>query len=940
MEALRVTGLMSGLDTNSIVDSYMAAAKAPIVKMNQKIDELTFEKSTYNNLIGMIKDIKNSMLDLKMESTFKSKVTTSTKEDVATAVAGIGTPPGSYTLKVDQVAEPAFATSIYTNKVVSKAGMGVKEFAPSFSPYDQLEGTHSIEVTDKNTINTVDGKWVARDTFKSNSNDTYKVNHGQKIAFGHPKGGPIYSRGNLNKDIKGEFNLVYDYNGERKILPVKFDYKKETTLTEIAADLDLQINSKLDAIHTDDGKQSVKVTVNLDDKGFNFSFYDVDSQNDINIVGFTDPNQKPDPAPDTEQTKLMKELGINVTYKSEDTKEITNVIVHNSSEELGKLLNDDGNQKGGFFIPGKFTWENGKGPKPGTIEIYQDASAVCRPETYTTFYGDKFNSFDTIKHDKKEIDEWLNTKLGKSTKAGNNFFDKNVHFPDLNGEFYINGAKIVIEDYTKLTPNELMAKVNGSGADVTMTFNYETKTFEIKNNKPGAVELTMGNDKDTSSFFDVFKVGINSGATYVRGQNKGSIDTSTVISKLQPPFTYKMTTGTFSINGISIYVDVDKDTVQDVMDKVNKSGAGVHMTYDSHTDKFSLTSTKNERIKVGGPNDTSTFLISTGLIYYQQQEQSIGTKGKDAIFTLNGTKYTRDTNEVKDIIPDMTFTINSPGTTVFNVKVDTDKAVKAVSEFASKYNKLINALNPPEISYNDDLRKNFSEPLTDEKKATMSEDEIKKYNENHEKLAYHDIITRSSELRSLKKSIRSHLTERVDSEKSKYHSIFDIGITIAGSDTRDTEVTKLGLLLDVTTEPEDLEKYLKEQTKFVRILSEDPEGVFNFFADSKTVYEKDPVTGKEKSRLVNVGWGKTYSDYLDTTINTTSALYKKTSTNGTIESEISSIKKQIDTQTLRVEMYLERLYAQFAAMENKVGELQQSASYLSNLGGGGGAAKQ
>ena len=44
MEAMRVTGLMSGLDTNAIVDSYMAAAKAPIVKMNQEIDELTYEK--------------------------------------------------------------------------------------------------------------------------------------------------------------------------------------------------------------------------------------------------------------------------------------------------------------------------------------------------------------------------------------------------------------------------------------------------------------------------------------------------------------------------------------------------------------------------------------------------------------------------------------------------------------------------------------------------------------------------------------------------------------------------------------------------------------------------------------------------------------------------------------------------------------------------------
>ena len=60
-------------------------------------------------------------------------------------------------------------------------------------------------------------------------------------------------------------------------------------------------------------------------------------------------------------------------------------------------------------------------------------------------------------------------------------------------------------------------------------------------------------------------------------------------------------------------------------------------------------------------------------------------------------------------------------------------------------------------------------------------------------------------------------------------------------------------------------------------------------------------------------------------------MYKKTSTNGTIESEISSLKEQVESQTTRVEMYLERLYAQFTAMEEKLSTLQQSSSYLSNL---------
>ena len=928
MEGLRVSGLISGMDTDAIVEAYMTSAKAPINRLNQQIEELNYEKTTYNSFITMITDVKNSMLSLKMESTFKSKTTTSSVETVASALASITTPPGTYTLKVDQVAEPAYASSIYTNKVVSQVGAGIKSFSPSFSPYDQLEGTHTVDIYTGSNYGYND-KWFAKDTFKGNLNDTYMVNHADKADKTLVNG-----NGELTQDIKGDFTFVYEYNGEQKSFTVSMDYKAGTSLNKLASYLDLEINAKIDALHGNNSQQTMKVTLNVDDNGFNFSFYDVDSQNDIEVLGFVDAADTGDPSDPgyvpTPTSKLIDDLGLNATYKSQSTKEITNVMVSTSSEKLGTKLNSA--DQGGFFAPGKIEFEDGKGPKEGTFKIYQDSSAICRPETYTTFYGDTFDKIANANPaiEKEEIDNWLNAKIGSKTSAGNTFFDDGTVFEDLNGEFYINGVKIEITDYKQLTPNELMAKINGSGAGVTMTYDYDNNRFQISNNTGGAVELTLGNDRDTSKFFDIFKVGLNSGATYVRGQNKGTLDTSTTISKLDPSFTYPVKSGTFTINGVSIYVDINNDSIDDVISKVNKSGAGVTMTYDSTTDKFSLTSTNGERIKVGGPNDTSTFLLSTGLLYMQTSEQTIGTEGKVAVFSMNGVKYTRDSNEISDVVPGMSFTINTTGTTVFNVKIDTDKAVTALAEFASKYNTLINALNPTEIAYNDELRDNYGEPLTDDKKASMSEDEIKKYQENYEKVQYYDLVTRSSELRALKTNLRSQLTTTINSENSKYSSITEVGITIAGSDTRDTNVTKLGLLFDVSTDAEELAEYIKENSEFVSILSENPDDVYNFFADSKTIYETG-TDGKETSKIVNVGWAKVYSDFLDTNINSTSALYKKTSTNGTIESEISSLKEQVESQTNRVEMYLERLYSQFTAMEEKLSTLQQSSSYLSNL---------
>ena len=324
MEGLRVSGLISGMDTDSIVEAYMNSAKAPIVKLNQQIDELNYEKSTYNNFITLITDIKDSMLSLKMESTFRSKTTSSSVETVASAIASITTPPGTYTLKVDQVAEPAYAASIYTNKVVSQAGAGIKSFSPSFSPYDQLEGTHTVDVYTGSNYG-YNNKWFAKDTFKGNLNDTYMVNHADKADKTLVNG-----NGELNQDIKGDFTFVYNYNGEQKNFTISMDYKAGTSLNKLASDLDLEINAKLDALHGNNSQQTMKVTLNLDDNGFNFSFYDVDTQNEIEVLGFIN----------ADVNNISQGIKQQFTVQQTTTGGVTNNIALNLDIKAGTSIND------------------------------------------------------------------------------------------------------------------------------------------------------------------------------------------------------------------------------------------------------------------------------------------------------------------------------------------------------------------------------------------------------------------------------------------------------------------------------------------------------------------------------------------------------------------------------------------------------------------------
>ncbi|MFN4180451.1 MAG: flagellar filament capping protein FliD, partial [Armatimonadota bacterium] len=73
-----------------------------------------------------------------------------------------------------------------------------------------------------------------------------------------------------------------------------------------------------------------------------------------------------------------------------------------------------------------------------------------------------------------------------------------------------------------------------------------------------------------------------------------------------------VTAGTFTINGVQISIDPTVDTLNDIINRINSSGAGVAASYDAVTDTLVLTSANP--IALGSPNDTSNFLQVAGLL--------------------------------------------------------------------------------------------------------------------------------------------------------------------------------------------------------------------------------------------------------------------------------------------------------------------------------------
>ena len=228
---------------------------------------------------------------------------------------------------------------------------------------------------------------------------------------------------------------------------------------------------------------------------------------------------------------------------------------------------------------------------------------------------------------------------------------------------------------------------------------------------------------------------------------------------------------TMTINGTKITVDKDA-TVSSLMAAVNKSDAGVTMTYSSLTNSFTVEA--NEKGGAGkveiGANDLTKGLglaDDNGTVGFEQ--------GKNAIFEINGQEiYLNDNTYTLD---GTTFTFNDNMKTgeeyTVNVTKDNSTVKETVKKFVESYNKLIEDVydyigkSPAE-----DSDGNRYEPLTDAEKEDMSEDEITKWEEN----AKQGILYNDSTVSTIMSKMRSVLYESVTLDDGNKFGIYSMGI--------------------------------------------------------------------------------------------------------------------------------------------------------------------
>lgn len=347
-------------------------------------------------------------------------------------------------------------------------------------------------------------------------------------------------------------------------------------------------------------------------------------------------------------------------------------------------------------------------------------------------------------------------------------------------------------------------------------------------------------------------------------------------------------------------------TISQVVAKFKE--VGVEANFDANNKRFFISSTstgKDLDFTLGG--DTKA-LDALGLT---EEKGAVKIDGSDAEIVLNGATFKSDTNSFN--INGLTISVrettqngfDADGNPVYEeIKLVTDTNVddiyNNIKDFIKQYNELINEMDS---LYNADSAKGY-EPLTDEEKEAMSDEEVEKW----EKKIKDALLRRDGTLNGVATAMKSAMQKTfVVNGQTMSLSTFGIG---TGSYFTMKENEKNALHIDGDS---DDSVSSGNDDKLRAAIAADPDSVADFFA-----------------QLTNNLYSELGDRMKSTTLSSAFTVYN--------DKQITEELKDYDDQISKWEDYVseqeEYWYSKFTAMEKALSEMQSQSSALSGLLGG------
>ncbi|MDX1259319.1 flagellar filament capping protein FliD [Exiguobacterium sp. K1] len=115
MAGIRLSGLASGIDTETMIKQLMQAERAPVDRLSQKKQTLTWQRDAYREMNRGLLDLRTAASDMLLSKNYTAKTATSSDSSKVSVTASPAATAGSVTIdKIGQLASAASVTMITT----------------------------------------------------------------------------------------------------------------------------------------------------------------------------------------------------------------------------------------------------------------------------------------------------------------------------------------------------------------------------------------------------------------------------------------------------------------------------------------------------------------------------------------------------------------------------------------------------------------------------------------------------------------------------------------------------------------------------------------------------------------------------------------------------------------------------------------------------------
>lgn len=911
---IRITGLTSGLDTESIISALVSSYNYKTNKYKKAQTKLSWKQDAWKTLNTKIYSLYSSVGSMKLSTAYNLKSTTVSDSTKATVKAGNNAPTGTQQLNILKVAQAGYLTGAQlSSKTTTSTTLAELGYTGGDAKINLTKGdgtTKEITLTQGSTVGDVIASLkdagVSANYDATNhrifisSKDTGKDNDFTLTGANTEGARALYQMGlavgsDATNATYKSYTQYYDAYGnklQQNVVDAIRTYQDAKTAYETASAQNTNLTSAYGyATAYSEMQDALKNSgLTTDEQKKLTTLLGMSATQRVNSVMDASGNVY------TKSTTLDDGSTIYEYGSGNDKKYIQAITTAKDDHNNIYTKNADGNYvDSGAGLVYKATGE--KDSDGNEYYVYtapdgQEAKIAMKNETTNYYQADVAQKGYTEYTDNDGIVYRSNEKNytgsdGKTYKLENNTFTE----IDSDGNAVSNGRTATVTEDQKKEVKTTYSHGNTALSDTTRAADLLSRFREDhKDTLTDEVISKLTSNIEKVNVYESAEDSLNDTDTYSRKNIISSIQQAyqsggaSAVTEVTNKYAEKITENQTAMTTAQKKMD-DNSVLADL--------AAMDSTSSDYTTALAAFVNKvqdSQRIL-----DQSSTLTNSG---------AKKIDGCDSEIKLNGITYTSSLN---------TYSINGLSITAMQATgdgdtnaitvttaTDTQAIYDKIKSFLTQYNSLINEMTS---LYNADTAKGY-EPLTDDEKSAMSDSEVEKWEEKIKS----SLLRRDDSLESVMNLMTNAMSQPVTIDGKKYY-LSSFGIKTLGF-LNAPENQQNAYHIDGD---EDDTATSGNEDKLMAMINSDPDTVVSFMQQLTTnLY--DAIGTKMKSSTLSSIY-KVYNDK-------------------EMASEYSDYTTTIKKWEQKLQDQEDAYYKKFSAMETALSKLQSQTSSLSNLFGG------